>query len=219
MADRGPDAPAPQRVPRAADPLRAERPALAAMELASVARGIVVLDQMAKRAETSIVAARTLSPGRYLIVLSGALAEIEEAMDAARETAAEDRVDEVLLADPHDGVRDALAGDTIPELGESLAIAELLDVCATLLAADRALKEADVRLLELRLGAGLSGKGVFTLTGALHMVQAAVEVIEAVLTPPRIVRIELIAQPHPDLPRHLLGAEPARVRGGGRREG
>ena len=29
----------------------------------------------------------------------------------------------------------------------------------------------------------------------------------------RLIRIEVIAQPHPDLPRHLLGAEHTGVRG------
>lgn len=194
-------------------PLLATRPAVSAMELASIARGVVVLDQMHKRAETTVVAAQTLSPGRYLILLSGSVAEIEEAMDAGIETAGEDLVDHVLIRDPHAGLRDALASRLRVQLGESLLIIETTTVSATLLAADRTLKEADVELLELRLGAGLSGKGVFTLTGALHMIEAAQDVVTHALSEARVVRTELIAQPHPDLPQHLLGAEQPLVRG------
>ena len=63
------------------DALIADRPAVAALELASIARGVVCLDAMAKRAENAIVAARTISPGRYLILLSGTVAEIEDWRD------------------------------------------------------------------------------------------------------------------------------------------
>jgi microcompartment protein CcmL/EutN len=193
--------------------LHARRPAIAALELASVARGIVVLDQMAKRAETTIVAARTLSPGRYLILLSGEVAEIEEAVAAGLDTAKEDLVDQVIIRDPAPGLREALAVELAFVLEESMAIIETTTVSSTLLGVDRTLKGADVRLLELRLGAGLSGKGVFTLTGSLHMIEAARDVVQTAISSERIVRIEVIAQPHPDLPAHLLGAEEPVVRG------
>ncbi len=195
------------------EPLRAARPAIACLELASIARGVVALDQMVKRAENTVVAARTLSPGRYLIVLSGNVAEIEEAMAAGTEAADEDLVDALILRDPHPSLRGALACTLEPALDESLAIVETTNVAAALLAADRALKETEVALLELRLGAGLSGKGVFTLTGVLHLLEAARDVIVAALPEGRLLRVEVIAQPHPDLPRHLLGAEQPLVRG------
>ncbi len=196
-----------------ADPLRAERPAVAALELASIARGIVCVDQMVKRAEVTIVTARTLSPGRYLILLSGNEAEVEEAMAAGRDAAREDEVDALLLHDPAPSLRAALACALEPALQDSIAIFEISTVCSTLLAADRCLKEADTQLMELRLGAGLSGKGVFTLTGSLDMIEAAQDLVTALLPQSRLIRIELIARPHPDLPRHLLDAEGLGVRG------
>lgn len=196
-----------------ADPLIAEHDAIACLELASVARGIVVLDQMAKRAATTIVAARTISPGRYLILLSGSVAEIDEAVSAGLDTAREDLVDSIVLRDPAPELRAALASSTVVALEESLAIIETATVAAALLGADRAIKGAGVRLIELRLGSGLSGKGVFTLTGSLPMIEAARDIVGAALGPSRVVRLEVIAQPHPDLPGRLLAAESAWVRG------
>lgn len=198
---------------KAPPPFTAKRAALGAIELASIARGVVVLDQMQKRAETDIVANRTLSPGRYFIAISGTVAEVEESMAIAVEIAGEDRVDHLILADPARELRKALVSELEFVLEESLAIVETLSVCSLLLAADRAVKEAEVKLLELRLGAGLTGKGVFTLTGPLHMVEAAKAAIEAALDGGRLLRIELIAQPHPDLPERLLEAERVWVRG------
>lgn len=198
-------------------PLEVRRPALGSIELASIARGIVVLDQMAKRAETTIVASRTVSPGRYWILVSGEVAEVEEAMTAARATAAEDVVDSLVLADPSDVLRAALASELELTLDESLAIVETLTLSSALLGLDRAVKDAGVRPIELRLGAGLTGKGVFTLTGPLHLIEAARDVITGVLDGPKLVRIELIARPHPDLPSRLLEAEATWVRGPGPR--
>ena len=198
--------------PNPAGPLDAQGDAVAALELDTVARGVVVLDQMAKRAETTFVAARTLSPGRYLIVVTAPVAEMEEAMAAALDAAGEDLLDEVRLPMPAEGLRDALAHRLATDLGESMLIVETRTVCALLRAADRLLKEAEVELLELRLGAGLSGKGVLTATGPLHMIEAAADAAEAAAGD-RLVRIERIAQPHPDLPRYLLDAEPAAPRG------
>jgi microcompartment protein CcmL/EutN len=188
-------------------------PAVATLETSSLARGVVALDQMAKRAKTAIVAARSFSPGRYLILLSGPVGEVEEAMSAGIEAAAEDRVDDLILRDPAALLIRALAQTLDVGLDESLLLVETATLSAALLALDRALKDADVRPLELRLGSGLSGKGVFSLTGALHMIGAAEDSIRGNLPEPKIVRIERIAQPHPDLPAQLLGAEDAFVRG------
>lgn len=195
------------------DPLLAARPAIALLELATISRGVVVLDQMAKRAETTIVAARSISPGRYFILLSGNVAEIEEAVAAGVETAKDDLIAHVILRDPHPALRAALAGTPSPSLDEAMAIVETHTLSAALHATDRALKGAEVRLLELRLGAGLGGKGVFTMTGPLHMIEAAQGEIVAHVAPEQLLRIEVIAQPHPDLPRHLLAAEQAFPRG------
>lgn len=187
--------------------------ALAAIELSTLARGVVTLDAMAKRAKTTIVAARSTSPGRYFIVLSGSEAEVEEALDAGANAAREDRVDAVLLHDPAEGLIDALAQRLRPNLEESLLVVETTTICSVLRAADRALKEAEVRPIEMRLGAGLSGKGVLTLTGSLPMIQAAQQAAEGAAGPERVIRTEVIAQPHPDLPLLLLGAELAAPRG------
>ncbi|MFO0724865.1 MAG: BMC domain-containing protein [Myxococcota bacterium] len=198
---------------KAPPPMLARRAALGAIELSSIARGIVVLDQMQKRAETEVVTNRTLSPGRYLIAISGSVAEVEESMAIALFTAAEDKVDHVTLPDPARDLLRALNTELEHVLQESLLIVETSTVSALLLGADRAVKEAEVQLLELRLGAGLTGKGVFTLTGPLHMVEASKAAIQGAVGPDRLVRIELIAQPHPDLPERLLEAERVWVRG------
>jgi microcompartment protein CcmL/EutN len=189
---------------------RPEGPSLAALETSTVARGVVVLDQMLKRADVEILAHRTLSPGRYLILVAGGEAEVEEAVDAGARAIGEDRVDGVTLWAPHRELAAALGLADPPSPApprDALALVETTTVCAALHAADRCLKELDTHLLELRLGAGLSGKGAFTHTGPLDAVEACVALLEGLLGP-RLIRVEVIPQPHDDLPRALLEAEP-----------
>lgn len=186
-------------------------PSLAAFEAATVARGVVVLDQMLKRSEVTVSLNLTLSPGRYLVLVSGGEAEIEEASDAASLALGEARVDALTLWDPHPELRRALALGSGPKLDEALALVETTTACAALHAAERCLKELGLHLLGLRLGAGLAGKGVFTLTGPLDAVEAARDVV-APLLGPRLVTLEVIPQPHPDLPSALLDAEAAAAR-------
>ena len=195
-----------------ADALHATRPALAALEFGSVARGIVALDQMVKRAETTVVAARSFSPGRYLLLVSSLEAEVEEAVERAVEIAEEALLDHVLLHDPHPRLRRALASDLSTPLAESLLIVETKTISGALLALDRALKGAEVDVMELRMGAGLDGRGLFTLTGALHMVEASRDSCLETLGEERRISVQLIERPHPDLPLHLLSAEPAAPR-------
>lgn len=195
------------------DPLVVTGPAMAAFESASVAAGVVALDQLLKRAEVTVHASRTVSPGRYFVLIGGGEAEVGECMDAAETALADDRVDSLRLWNPSPGLLGPLAGrpsgaETIPE---AMVLVETATLCGALGSADRCLKELDCRLLELRLGAGLAGKGVFTLVGPLPMMDAARAVIEAELGR-RLIRYERIAQPHPDLPSRLLGAEGTGVR-------
>ena len=80
-------------------PLMVDGDAIAVFEIASIARGVVVLDQMAKRAFTEIISSKTVS-GKYLIILSGSVAEIEEASFAALESMQDDHIDHIILRDP-----------------------------------------------------------------------------------------------------------------------
>lgn len=196
------------------DAVRCPLPAIGVVELGSIARGVFVLDQMAKRAQTSILMSRTYSPGRYLILVNGLEAEVDEALGAARRAAGDALVDLVYLPDPAEALRALLAEarDDQP-WGEALAIVELTTIASGLLAADRVIKECGVHVHELRLGAGLDGKSVFTLSGPLDLVEATREVLDRTLEAGRVAGYELIAQPHGDLPGDLLRAEGTWVRG------
>jgi hypothetical protein len=84
---------------------------------------------------------------------------------------------------------------------DSLGLVETHSVGSALLAADAALKAAEVRLVKLELARGIGGKGYFAVSGSLDMVEAAVLAGAAAITPELLVGTEMIPAPHGDFVR------------------
>ena len=173
-------------------------PALALIEVRSVARGMVVADALVKKASVELLRASPISPGRYITIFWGPVADVEEAHNEGLSQAGDFLVDHLILPGAHQELRESLLSVSQPSPVDSLGIVETSTIAATLLSADVALKCAEVHLLELRLGAGLDGKGYFILSGPLPNVQAAMEKVESALSPQQRVNLEVIPAPASD---------------------
>jgi microcompartment protein CcmL/EutN len=80
----------------------------------------------------------------------------------------------------------------------------LTPFCAAVAAADAAGKAAPIALRDMRLATGISGKAFFTMTGALHDVEASVDAARAAARPERLIQLELIPHPAPELVGRLI---------------
>ena len=150
------------------------QPAIALLEFDSIAVGIEAGDAMAKRAPIDVLRSGTIHPGKYLVLVGGSVGDVEEALAAGREIGGPCLVDMVFLPNVHDQVVAALRGVRQAGAGEALGVVETETVAATICAADAGVKGANVRLLDLRLGDGLGGKGYLLFDGPVSEVQAAV---------------------------------------------
>ncbi len=177
----------------------ATHPALAVLETRSIARGLFVCDALVKRAPVRMLMADPVTPGKMCIVFAGGVAEVEEALGAAREAAAAEELDWLLLPHCHEALVPALEGVEPPPVEGSLGTLEMRTVAATLLAADAALKAADVDLVAIRLARGIDGKGYFVLTGTQDSVEAALDAGDDAVRPEHRAGRELVARPHPDV--------------------
>jgi microcompartment protein CcmL/EutN len=155
--------------------------ALALLEFESVATGVLAVDRMLKRAPVALLRCGTVHPGKYLVLVGGTVAATEEAHDEGVKTGRETSclVDEVLLPDPHPGLRPGLVGDRKEPKGDTLAVLETTTCAAMLRAIDAVLKRVPVQLSKLRLADDLGGRSVAFLDGALTDVQEAVEIANA----------------------------------------
>jgi microcompartment protein CcmL/EutN len=178
-------------------------PALGLIETNSIARGLVVTDQMVKKAPVELVLARTVSPGKHLTLVSGDVADVDEAMRIGIDTAAHTLVDRLQLAQVADELLRALARRTAAKLEGALGIIETFSVASSLLAADAACKAAIVELAELHLADGLGGKAYFILSGEQADVEAGLFAAETAIPTGLLQARELIARPHDDLTNRL----------------
>jgi microcompartment protein CcmL/EutN len=174
-------------------------PALVALEVASIARGLSVVDALVKRAEVRLLAADPVSPGKYLVVFAGFEAEARESLDAALELAAGDAIDSFFLPQAHRALVEGLRGLEVPPLVGALGTLEMRTASATLLAADAALKSANVALVAIRLAKGIGGRGYVAFTGTQDSVEAALLAGDDAVDHSQRFASELIARPHPDL--------------------
>ncbi len=179
--------------------------ALAVVELASIARAFPVTDAMIKRAQCDLWRVGPISPGKFLIILRGGVAEVDESYRAGLDVAGDMLVDYVFLPQVDPSVpavmRAAPAGIVVGALG----IVETSSCAATVRAADCAVKAAEVELVHMQLGRGIGGKAVFAFSGALHDVQAGLEAAIDAVGEGFLVTAEQIAAPHGAMTLKMLG--------------
>jgi bacterial microcompartment shell protein len=174
-------------------------PALALLEFSSIAAGVYAGDAMVKRAQLDVVHAGTVHPGRFLVLVGGSVAEVEEALKAGQENALDSLNDHIFLPGVHPDVVKALAGGRAAQIGDALGIVETQTVPAAILAADKGVKVAEVSLMEIRLADGLNGKGLVFFSGLVSDVEAAVELSTGSLQKEQLVKQIVIAKLHAEM--------------------
>lgn len=188
-------------------------PALALVEFGSIAAGIQAADAMVKRAPIDVIRTGTVQPGKYLVLIGGMVADVEESLSAGREVGATAVVDYIMLPQVHPEVVEAVGGGRVPDITDSLGVIETTTVAASIHAADAGIKGAEVRLVEVRLADGLGGKGIVLFSGLVADVEAAIEIGVGVLERPELlVRQVVIPQLHSEMWDNLVEATRFRTR-------
>jgi len=182
--------------------------ALALLEVSSLARGVVVADAVAKRAPVTLLECGPVSPGKYLILFAGGVAEVGESLQAGRAAAGESLLDRLFLPQAHAQLLPAIqagAKGVAHDAAEDTAgLVELHSVAAALRSADAACKAAEVRLQLLHLARGIGGKAWFILRGELTSVEAAVLAATQAAGEGLLAGAEIVARPHQDLRGRVL---------------
>ena len=179
-----------------------EKPALALLELSSLARGVAVADAVVKRAPVELLECAPASPGKYLILFAGGVAETAESLEAGVAVAKDSLLDKLHLPQAHAQLLPAIRAGSRGlgwDTDDPAGMVELLTVGAALRCADAACKAAEVRLQMLHLARGIGGKAWFVLRGALESVEAAVAAATQAAGQGLLVGAEVVARPHFEL--------------------
>jgi microcompartment protein CcmL/EutN len=179
--------------------------ALGLLEFDSIAIGIAAGDAMVKRAPVENIKAGTVQPGKYLVMVSGEVADVQEAMEAGRTVGASALRDIIFLPNVHRAVVSAIGGARQAGEGEALGIIETRTVATCIGAADAGVKGANVTLRELRLADGLGGKAFVLFAGLVADIEAAVDIgSRAISISNQIVQKQVIASLHPEMNENLV---------------
>ncbi|MCD6497566.1 MAG: BMC domain-containing protein [Deltaproteobacteria bacterium] len=175
------------------------------VETRSVARGVEVADVMAKTSDVRIETAMPTCPGKFLVMATGLVAAVRTAVEVGVAVAGETMTDFTVIPSVHPDVIPALGGMVDVETIEALGVIETFTMASAVRAADEAVKTADVRLIEVRLGRGLAGKAFVMLTGHVAAVRAAVEAgVKALADEALILGTTVIPSPHPQILDKIL---------------
>lgn len=170
--------------------------ALACVELNSIARGVRVLDVMVKRAPVVLRHHGRHSTGKYVILIEGDVADVEEAYEDALQHCGDALLDHMFLARAHERVWDALDGRYAPPRDVAALMVETVTIACNIEALDFAVKLVDAEIVDLQLGNGIGGKGYFALQAEQHDLEHARDELLIHLPTERIVGLDLIANPH-----------------------
>jgi microcompartment protein CcmL/EutN len=180
--------------------------AIGVLELCSVARGVEVADAVLKEARVEMLFATPVQPGKYVMLFTGAVADVRASAARGAALAASDLVDQLVIPQVHEQIVPMLKrkGGRINGTLDAIGVVETTTVAATIASADIALKTATVDLIDVRVANGLGGKSFFTLTGEVSDVRSSVAAgARSAQERGLLAREVVIPSPHPELVRHL----------------
>ena len=148
--------------------------AIGILESNSITKGIEAADAVLKAADTALLYAKPVCPGKYTILFYGDVAAVSASLDAGAAVIDAHLVDSVVIPRIHPQVIQAISLSTAPDGVNAVGVMEFFSVTAAVYAADAAAKAADVTLLDVRLGVGIGGKSFAVLTGEVAAVEEAV---------------------------------------------
>ena len=173
--------------------------AVGLLELGSIAKGIEAADVMCKMAQVRLAQTGVIARGKYTILITGPVGEVESSMRIGAETGGKDLIHRVLIRNIHQDVLAAMEKRRPVEKLDAVGVIETKEAVAAVQAADAAAKAAKVHLLDVKISVG-GGKGYVAMTGEVGAVRTAVGAGIAVV--PQGMLLSHIVIPQPDVQLH-----------------
>lgn len=144
------------------------------VELNSIAKGIEVGDAMLKTAAVKLIFSKTVCPGKYIVLISGDVAAVKASIEEGVKIGKNFVVDKLIIANVHEQVIPAINGVVEVNEVQAVGVVEYFNIASAIVGGDIAVKTADVRLIEIRLGIAIGGKAFVVMCGDVSSVQSAV---------------------------------------------
>jgi microcompartment protein CcmL/EutN len=179
--------------------------AIGLVELTSIAKGIEAADIMAKTANITVLVAKAICPGKYMVLISGDVSAVEQSVQEGAELGAEMVVDQFIIPNVHSSILPAIGGGNDVTAVKAIGIIETYSVASSIEAADAAVKAGEVEPIRLHVAFGIGGKSYSVVTGEVAAVKAAVAAgSEVAAERGLLVQTVVIPRPHKQVIDSLL---------------
>ncbi|MDR2614843.1 MAG: BMC domain-containing protein [Candidatus Accumulibacter sp.] len=179
--------------------------AIGLVELSSIAKGIETGDAMLKTAEVTLLTAKTVCPGKYIVMVGGDVAAVRQSVAVGVALADRRLVDHFLIPNVHPAILPSISGVTPIDEMRAVGVVETFSVAACIESADASVKAANVVPIRTHLAFGIGGKCYYVLTGDVADVDAAVKAgIDLAGGKGLLVHYTVIPRPHRQLVEVLL---------------
>mgnify|MGYP004602632341 CR=1 FL=1 len=178
--------------------------AVGVLELKSIPVGVEACDDALKASGVRLISAHPSCPGKYEILLTGSISDVQTAVDHVKMKFGTYVLDCTVMGRIDPTVVTALLGAQPEAPHGALGCLETYSASSIILAADAAVKAAKVDIVDLRLSRGMGGKGVLMVTGEVGDVTAAIEAAgDYAVRQGLFSSKSIMAAPHEDLWKHL----------------
>lgn len=149
--------------------------AIGVAEFKSIALGIDLLDKMTKTSNVDIIDSRVICIGKYLITVSGEVADVQSAINRVKEEGGSALIAAEVIPSVMDGVIEKINARIDRNNILSLGIFETNTLSSGILSANKIKKTSQVELLKVSLTLGLGGKSLVIFTGDIASVNTALD--------------------------------------------
>lgn len=170
--------------------------AIGLAEFKSIAKGMEMLDRMTKKSDIKIVDNRVVCVGKFFVVISGDVSDVESAIGEVKENSGNALVAAKVIPSLMDGVAEKINAKINRDDINALGIVEASDIASGFYCANYIKKFSNVELLRVSISFGLGGKSFVIFTGDLSSVQSGLDIArEKVSDSSKVVEAVVIASP------------------------
>jgi len=146
------------------------------IEFRCIANGIEAADGIVKAGPVELLTATIICPGRFIVLVAGEVGAVTAAISWGKNNYSTEVVCDTVIPHVHPEIIRALRKETkLGDRPQALGVVETSAVTPCILAADAAVKGANISLHRIVVARHLGGKAVAVFTGAVSAVQTAVQ--------------------------------------------
>ncbi|MGM0603829.1 MAG: BMC domain-containing protein [Bacillota bacterium] len=150
------------------------------LEFKRIASGIEAANQMIKAADIELLNARYICPGKYIVLIAGDVSAVKSSINAGLNIGKKDVIKELTIPKVSKQLIDLIQHKkSKPENFVALGVLEYSSIAAGIIAADAAVKAAEVELVKIVLGMTTGGKSLIIFTGSIEACKQGLNAAES----------------------------------------